>query len=686
MHASFTASLAAVCRSAASTDDALPTARCVLRELVERLGAQGARFLLPDQRGRYRVAASYGMDFASRSKGRGAPRPLDDTGVVAEVLRHAGRELGILEVSSPPAWLLEECDGASPLFLLCAQLGPALALSAESATRAREAARVQSLLEAAQASVSSLALKEVLRRAMQAVRDLFEASGVAIWRLDESGALRRFGSLGVGEEHIRAVTSMSPNEGVLGMAMRESRPVAVEDLARDVRIKMRAHLEREGVRSLLDVPLVCRGRTIGALSVYYRAPRSFSAADIDALAGFANQVAAAIDNALAHAGTVRALSEARAQRELLESVVRNAQDGILALDGSGRLVLFSPGCERLTGWSASAALGRPLADILTCSDDGACCSAHAASAVPRATVLPGSGPLPGYAEVHVRTPSNDLRWLGVSTARVSGRRANAPRIVAILRDVTEARQVDELKTAILSTVSHELRTPLTSIRALSEMLAEHEEASADARQMASTINRESERLTRLVGNVLDVARLQAGRMPCTPRPLDLAPLLNEAAAVLDEARRSHRLDVQVPADLPPAWADPDRVRQVLDNLLDNATKYSPAGSTVQITAALCAASIATNGSPDASEMLLVSVLDTGPGVPAGQLEQVFERFHRVSQSAGGSGLGLYLSRALVELMGGAIWAESPAAGGACFRFTLPIAPRSAPTMPRQMWR
>ncbi|GEM_PF-2512405 len=651
------AALAAVATASAAAQDPLDALRVALAQLVERLGVAGARLLEPDGQGGTREVAWHGASFPlAQSEPPAAP------GLVAYPLRLAALEVGCFELLSPPAWLLE--GEPAPLALLAAQVAPLLALRAESATRAREAARVQSLLEAGRATVSSLALKEVLSRAMQAVRDLFEASGVAIWRLDEGGVIRRFGSLGLHEEYVKAVMSLPPGEGVLGLALRQGRPIVVQDLARDRRVRMRAQLEREGFRSLVSVPLLCRGRAIGALSVYYRAPRSFTSADEESLAGLANQVAAAIDNALLHATTERALAEASAQRELLESVVRHAQDGILALDRGGRIVLFSPGCERLTGWPAEAALGRPLEDILNCG----CCT-------PSPLVVPA-----GYAEAHVRTATGELRWLGVSTARISSRRPRTARTVAVLRDVTEAHQLDELKTAILSTASHELRTPLTGIRALSELLAEHEHASPDARQMAVTINRESERLTRLVENIMDVARIQAGRMPCVPRPVMLAPLLHDARTVLEGARRGQSLDVCVAGDLPVVWADPDRLRQVLDNLVDNAAKYSPAGSRVTLRAERLADapfSGPEGGHGERGEMVLVSVLDQGPGIPPSQLERVFERFHRLSDTPGGSGLGLYLCRGLVELMGGRLWAESPPGGGACFRFTLPAAPRPA---------
>ncbi len=663
-------SLLLISRSALQSDDPLVGARALLQQIAGPLGARGARLLLADPRGRLYVALREGIDFAPCSEDHTTAAQSPDPSVWVQPVRLAGTELAVVEVWAPDGSSAVGDEHGASLALLCAQIAPALAVGAESATRAREAARVRSLLDAAQTSVSSLALKDVLRRAMQAVRDLFGASGVAIWRLDEAGTLRRFGSLGIREEYVRALTSMSPTEGVLGIALREGRPVAIQDLSTDPRVKMRAHLEREGIRSLLSVPLLSRGRALGALTVYYRSPRAFSAADQESLAGLVNHVAAAIDNALAHAATRSALAEVSAQRELLDLVVRHAQDGILALDGGGRVVLFSPGCERLTGWTAAAAFGRHLSEVLVCD-----CPADAACDG-RAPQMPRPG-LAGYAEVHLMTPSGEERWLGISTARVSSRRASAPRTVAVLRDVTEARQVDEMKTAILSTVSHELRTPLTSIRALSELLEEHEGADSDVRQMAGTINRESERLTRLVANILDVARIQAGRMPCEPCAFPLAPALREAAEVLDGARRSHRLEVRAADDLPAAWADPDRLRQVLDNLYDNATKYSPPDSRVTVLAELMDERPAAAGARRDARTLRVSVLDEGPGIPASQLERIFERFHRVSETAGGSGLGLYLTRGLVELMGGRVWAETAPGGGACFRFTLPISPSGA---------
>jgi signal transduction histidine kinase len=236
----------------------------------------------------------------------------------------------------------------------------------------------------------------------------------------------------------------------------------------------------------------------------------------------------------------------------------------------------------------------------------------------------------------------------------------------VLRDITAAKEMDELKSTLLSTISHELRTPLTSIRALSELLVEHEFDPDEARQAAETINRESERLTRLVDNVLDAARIEAGRLPTYPKPISLVEVIGEALGVL-HARPGPRFRVEVPSDLPLVKADPDRLRQVLDNLFSNAVKYGPPEGVVRVRA------------QRDGDLARIAVSDQGPGIPSEHLPRLFDRFHRVGgeNAPGGTGLGLFISNSLVELMGGRMQVSSRPGRGSSFSFTLPLAPESA---------
>jgi PAS domain S-box-containing protein len=521
-------------------------------------------------------------------------------------------------------------------------------------------ARLRSLLDAAQAGVSSLALREVLRRVLAAVRDLFRADAAAVWRLDESGVPRRYGSVGLSEQYVRAATAGGPGDGIADLVLRGSQPLAIEDIGADARLAHGQALLNEGLRSALSAPLFSRGRPIGALTVYRRRPFRFDEAELELLAGLANVVAASIDNALLHARTERALSGASAQQELLRTIVESAQDGILALDAEGRVVLFSPGCERLTGLSASEAEGRLASEVLRdVHGDGLPCP-------PECPVRPIGrlrGDQPAYSELRLESPDGSGRWVGATLARVPGRRPGRVRSVMVLRDITSAKEMDELKSNLLATISHELRTPLTSIRALSELLAEHDLGDpAEAREMAATINRESERLGRLVENVLDATRIEAGRLPTHPRPVDLEPVVHEAIAAL-AGQAPLRFDLALPASLPRVMADPDRLRQVLDNLLSNAAKYAAAGGSARI-----------SGECDGPTVRL-SVADRGPGIPATELPHLFERFHRVDAngSARGAGLGLFISNSLVELMGGRLEVTSRLGEGSCFSLFLPRA-------------
>lgn len=583
-------------------------------------------------------------------------------GPQATVLRlcSAGEEVGQLRLERDRP--LDPAERATAR-LIAALLAPSVAAVRLQEAQRRQEERLRSLLEAARASVSSLALREVLQRVLAAVRDLFNATAAAAWWSDETGVLRRFGSVGLSEAYVRAVTSLDSADSITGLVVRSGRPVAVRDVSVEPRLQARELWAREGIRSLTSAPLFSRGRAVGALSVYHQEVRDFTAEEVDLLAGLASVAAAAIENALLHARTERALAEVSAQGELLNAVVENAQDGILAVDERWRVLLFSPGCERLLGWTAAEATGRPYWEVLRCRCDGAGPLVEEHCPL-RPLVVHSGEPVP-YVELLVRTRAGAERWIGLSIAPIAGRRAGGARAVMVLRDITAAKETDQMKSALLSTVSHELRTPLTAIRALSELLADHEFAAEQGRAMAATINRESERLDRLVANLLDAARLEAGRLPCEIRPLELAPIVAEAVAVFDRAQDRHTFVVDVPPDLPLVQGDPDRLRQILDNLLSNAVKYSPEGGLVGVRVERL------------GDEVRVSVSDEGVGIAPEVAPRLFERFHRAEGAArgvGGTGLGLYITRGLVELLGGRISVTSQPGRGATFTFTLPVAP------------
>jgi signal transduction histidine kinase len=241
----------------------------------------------------------------------------------------------------------------------------------------------------------------------------------------------------------------------------------------------------------------------------------------------------------------------------------------------------------------------------------------------------------------------------------------------LLRDITRERELDEMKSQLLSTVSHELRTPLASIKGFATTLlrddVDWDEESR--REFLSIIDEESDRLTELIGNLLDMSRVEAGTLRVEPEPIELAPIIQETAAEFQMMTREHQIQVLLPPILPPVMADPRRARQILRNLVENAIKYSPQGGPITISARTEAGSVQT------------SVSDQGIGIESQQLDSIFDRFYQVDSAStrkvGGSGLGLSICRAIVEAHGGAIWVESQLGSGSTFYFTFPLTLSSA---------
>jgi PAS domain S-box-containing protein len=263
-------------------------------------------------------------------------------------------------------------------------------------------------------------------------------------------------------------------------------------------------------------------------------------------------------------------------------------------------------------------------------------------------------------------PDGTVLW-GMLTASLLRDRDGRPDLaIGMIEDITERKEVERLKNELVSVVGHELRTPLTSIRGSLGLVEAGiaGELPPEARDMVVIARENTDRLVRLVNDTLDLERLEGGRVDVELRPVRAADLLAAAAQNVELLAAAAKVALEWADEGVELLADPDRIVQALVNLVGNAIKFSPEGSTVRI-------SIARR-----DEDVLVSVCDQGRGIPADQLEAVFERFRQVDASdrreKGGTGLGLAISRAIVEQHGGRIWAESPEGGGATFRFTLPL--------------
>jgi two-component system sensor histidine kinase KdpD len=233
------------------------------------------------------------------------------------------------------------------------------------------------------------------------------------------------------------------------------------------------------------------------------------------------------------------------------------------------------------------------------------------------------------------------------------------------------RRTDELRAALLSSVSHDLRTPLASIKAAAGSLRQHDVAWSDAEceGFAASIEAEVDRLNRLVGNLLDMSRIEAGALRPEKDWYPISALVEDVLGRLRPLAADHVIAVDVPDDLPPVLLDYVEIDQVLTNLLENALKYTPRGTLIRVSAHA------------EGDRLVVEVTDEGPGIPAVALPHLFDKFYRVAGGAGqpkGTGLGLAVVKGLVEAHGGTISVDSAPSRGTSFRFELPLGTPPAP--------
>jgi signal transduction histidine kinase len=236
----------------------------------------------------------------------------------------------------------------------------------------------------------------------------------------------------------------------------------------------------------------------------------------------------------------------------------------------------------------------------------------------------------------------------------------------------ELKELDRLKSDFVSMVSHELRSPLTNISGAVELMLEEDDLSDEyARKMLGVVGEQSDRLIRLVRGILDVSRIDAGRLFLDREEVDMMPILERVVSSLQATTVFHWFELPATNESPLVWGDEDRIEGILFNLLDNAIKFSPSGGQISIRM-------------DArDEEIAVSITDSGVGIAPHKQQEIFRKFHRLdsedSRESYGHGLGLYITKGLVEAHGGKIWVESTEQEGSTFTFTLPLVRRTEHT-------
>ena len=444
--------------------------------------------------------------------------------------------------------------------------------------------------------------------------------------------------------------SPSWSEGAIGAVARSGKPVLIDDthaMADRGPTLARTHAQ-------LVVPILRGEQVIGVIDLENTKDTAFSTEDQHFLQGLADYAAIAMVNA-------RLFDMIISEQGKTKFILRSIADGVYTVDCGLYILTFNPAAERITGWQEAEVRGRQCSTIFRDADNGDAC--HQVSLIEQALQ---SGQSVSSAADAPPILSRDGRkvFASSSVAPLRNREGQIGGAVVAFRDVSAERELDRLQMDFVSTVSHEFRSPLANISAAIELVQQSSQDHASQQTLDIALD-SVEHLTRLVEDILNVSQIEAGQMRVQREPVTLLPLIRRAVRIAQARTDGHRVLIRAPDFVPFVMADRNKVEIVLNNLLSNAINYSPSGGRILVKVTGLA-----NGE------IQISVVDEGIGISRENIEKIFDRFYQVDASdkrkVYGHGLGLYISKYLIELQGGRIWAQSMEGRGACFNFTLPI--------------
>ena len=436
-----------------------------------------------------------------------------------------------------------------------------------------------------------------------------------------------------------AADDMAPLDGDVLAITEKDGPFTIENVTR-ARAVLDVAAVAGRVQAAAAFPLRHESRYQGALWLGYDKPHTFSKSELDFLTTLAGQAALAIAN---H----RLYEAAEGGRRQLAAILASTPDAVVVTDRQGRIALMNPAAEAVFGLTGHNVDGRPAIEVVNRPG--------------LVDILRADADAPDSHEVLLP----DGRTLYASASTVGGEAGSALGRVAVLRDVTHFKQLEQLKTEFVATVSHDLRAPLTFMRGYATMLPMIGGLNVKQKDFVDKILVGIEQMTKLIDDLLDLGRIEAG-VGLVREMCRIETLVEGAAETLrgQAVNKGQSIKVDMPATLPEISGDPTLLRQVVANLVENAIKYTPQGGAIHITAET------RDGS------LVLAVSDTGVGIAQADQVRLFEKFYRVRQrdtaNIKGTGLGLSIVKSVVEWHGGRVWVESRLGRGSTFYVSLPI--------------
>ncbi len=500
------------------------------------------------------------------------------------------------------------------------------------------------LIRLLKAMVSRLNLRAVLRMTLEgAVEMLYGSVGLVALRQPD-GSFTFAATYGLPPATAEAFRPL-----LEGIRYREGRllipPELMEEVARETGLLL---------RQMVALPLVVEGKLLGVIFVFRPHSTRFTPDDEAILGVFADYAAIAVYNANLYEAV-------NTERLRLNALLEVSADGIMILGPDLRVERFNAAFASLTGWPSEEAQGHPYDEVVVWARRT---SPQTLRRLVEAGWPPDHPSL--YVEGDLRRRNGSLVSVGITYAPLLTRKGSLLNVIAVARDISHFREADKLKETFISIVSHELKTPVAIIRGYAETL-QRPQAQRDpalVEEMLSAIVEETDRLARLVDDLLDASRLQAGGLPLKEiGEVDLAAIARRVVERYRGQTRKHTLRLELPDNFPLIRGDARRLEQVLDNLVSNAIKYSPRGGEIVVRGEVRPAEV------------VIAVQDEGVGIPLEEQDNIFQRFYRVegpeTRAVAGTGLGLYLTRAIVQAHGGRIWVKSAPGKGSTFYVALP---------------
>jgi PAS domain S-box-containing protein len=411
-----------------------------------------------------------------------------------------------------------------------------------------------------------------------------------------------------------------------------------------------------GLMVSVDLPMVMLNQLIGVIVIFRSYMGIFSANDRTLLQSFADQAAIAVHNA-------KSYTEVSREKQRMDALLDTVADGIMIMRPDGMVERCNPSFSRMMGVNPQQIIGKQHETVIRWKVKRHGMALEEAEAggwplMPNATL---------YVEGDLERDGRSVLPVGITYAPLLSAEGHLLNTIAVIRDITRFREAEEMKSTFISVISHELKTPVALIKGYVATLrrddaAWDQEVVNDSLQV---IEEEADRLTGLIDNLLDASRLQAGGLKISLAQIAVDKLVERVVKKFSESENPdnrHKFSLQISADTPVVMGDEDRLTQVLNNLVSNAIKYSPNNSEISIIGQV------------RQDEVIVCVSDEGPGIAPADVPHIFDSFYRsaeTSRNTKGAGLGLYLTRAIVEAHGGRIWVDQRYENGAKVCFSVP---------------